>query len=67
MWFGYKLLEHFCHFFHIVNLVIFHPQYIDNGYLLRAPLLLKKFCTDRFETLHVFFFSWYEDVHGFWI
>ena len=22
------------HFFHIKNLVIFHPQYIDNGYLL---------------------------------
>ena len=33
-----------------MNLVIFHPQYIDSGYLLRAQLLLQ-FCTDRFETL----------------
>ena len=24
----------FCHFFDIVNLVIFHPDYIDTGYLL---------------------------------
>ena len=34
-----KLLEHFGHFFHIVNFIIFHPQYVDNGYLLWAQLL----------------------------
>ena len=55
----------FCHFFHIVNLVIFHPQYIDNGYFLCAQLLLQ-FCTNRFETLHMFSL-WYEDMHGVWI
>ena len=43
------------------NLIIFHSQYIDSGYLLWAQLLLQ-FCTDGFETLHVFS-SWYDDVH----
>ena len=33
--------------------------------VLWAQLLLQ-FCTDRFETLHVFS-SWYEDVHVVWI
>ena len=31
----------------------FHPHYTDSGYLLWAQLLLQ-FCTDRFETLHMF-------------
>ena len=61
IWFGYNCKNIFCCFFHIVNFVIFHPQYIDNGYLLWAQLLLQ-FCTDHFETLHMFS-SWYEDVH----
>ena len=53
MRFGYNCYIIFCHFFNIGNLVIFHPQYIDNGYLLWAQLLLQ-FCTNRFETLYVF-------------
>ena len=52
-----KLLELFCDFFYIVNFVIFHPQYIDNGYLLWGQRLLQ-FCTNHFETLHVFFMVW---------
>ena len=28
------LLDQFFYFFGIVNLVIFHPEYIDSGYLL---------------------------------
>ena len=39
---------------HNVNLVMFYPQYIDNGYLLWAQLFLQ-FCTDHFEVLHMFF------------
>ena len=31
MWFGYNCYIIFCHFFHIVNLLIFHPHYIDRG------------------------------------
>ena len=61
MWIGHSCWINFCHFFGIVNLVIFHPEYIDSGYLLWAQLLLQ-FCTNCFETLHVFS-SWYEDVH----
>ena len=34
MWIGHNCWINFCHFFDIVNLVIFHPDYIDNGYLL---------------------------------
>ena len=34
MWFGYNCYDIFYHFFHVVNLVIFHPQYIDSGYLV---------------------------------
>ena len=34
MWFGCNCQIIFCHFLHIGNLVIFHPQYIDNGCLL---------------------------------
>ena len=51
--------------FHIVNLVIFHPKYIDSGYLLWVQLLLQ-FCIYRFETLHMFS-SCYEDVHVVWV
>ena len=64
MWIGQNCWINFCHFFDIVNLVIFHPDYIDRGYLLWAQLLLQ-FCTNCFETLHVFP-SWYEDVHVDW-
>ena len=34
MWFGYNSRIIFCHLFHIVNLVIFHPLYISCGYLV---------------------------------
>ena len=34
MWIGHNCWVNFCHFFDIVNLVIFHPDYIDRGYLL---------------------------------
>ena len=64
MWIGHNCWINFCHFFDIVNLVIFHPDYIDRGYLLLAQLLLQ-FCTNCFETLHVFS-SWYEDMHVDW-
>ena len=33
-YFGHNCWINFCHFFDIVNLVIFHPDYIDRGYLL---------------------------------
>ena len=32
MWFGYNCYNIFCHFFHIVNFVIFHPLYINSWY-----------------------------------
>ena len=57
MWFGYNWWIIFCYFLHIVNLVIFHPLYINSWYLLWAQLLLQ-FCTNYDETLHVFS-SWY--------
>ena len=31
MWIGHSCWINFCHFFDIVNLVIFHPDYIDSG------------------------------------
>ena len=34
IWIGHNCWINFCHFFDIVNLVIFHPDYIDRGYLL---------------------------------
>ena len=34
MWIGHNCWINFCHFFDIVNLFIFHPEYIDSGYLL---------------------------------
>ena len=40
MWIGHNCWISFCHFFDIVTLVIFHPDYIDRGYLLLAQLLL---------------------------
>ena len=52
----------------IVNLVIFtlsssatlyYSQYINSVYLLWAQLLLQIFCTDRLETLHMFFFFFF--------
>ena len=58
IWFGYNCKTIFCHFFHIVNLSHFYPQYIDNGYLLWAQVLLQ-FCTDCFETLLMFFFFFF--------
>ena len=64
MWFGYNCQIIFCHFFRIVNLSNFLPQYVGSGYLLWAQLLLQ-FYTDCFETVHVFS-SWYEDVHVQW-
>ena len=33
MWIGHNCWINFCYFFDIVNLVIFHPDYIDSGYL----------------------------------
>ena len=44
-------------FCYIVNLVIFHPQYIDSGNLLWVQLLLQ-FCTNCYETLHFFSIVW---------
>ena len=65
--YGLDMIVRLCFvtFFHIVNLVIFHPQYIDSGYLLWAQLLLQ-FCTDCFEILHMIS-SLYEDAHMVWI
>ena len=40
------IVRFFFHFFHIVNLVIFHPQYIDSGYLVSTnphTILYKSF------------------------
>ena len=34
IWIGHNCWINFCYFFDIVNLVIFHPDYIDRGYLL---------------------------------
>ena len=34
MWIGHSCWINFCHFFGIVYLVIFHPEYIDSGCLL---------------------------------
>ena len=34
IWIGHNCWISFCYFFDIVNLVIFHPDYIDRGYLL---------------------------------
>ena len=58
----------FCHFFHVVNLVVFHPQYIDIGYCEGNSLY--SFFTDCFETLHIFLHGmriWYMEMHVVWI
>ena len=34
MWIGHNCWINFYYFFDIVNLVIFHPDYMDSGYLL---------------------------------
>ena len=34
MWIGHNCWINFCYLFDIVNLVIFHPDYIDREYLL---------------------------------
>ena len=60
------MLDHFLSLFPHCELgSFFHPEYIDSGYLLWAQVLLQ-FCTDCYETLHVFS-SWNEDVHVIWI
>ena len=48
----------FYHFFHNVNLVTFHPQYIDSGYLLWAQLLLQVLYRSLWNFAHVFFMVW---------
>ena len=40
MWIAHNCWISFCHFLDIVNLVIFHPEYIDSGCLLWVQLLL---------------------------
>ena len=40
MWIGHNCWINFCHFFDIVNLVIFHSDYIDRAdYIDRGYLL----------------------------
>ena len=49
-----------CHFFHIVNLpvVIFHPQYIDNGYLFVSATPLTVLYRLFWNFAYVFFMVW---------
>ena len=64
MWYGYHCEIIFCHFFPFVNLVIFLPQWIDSGYLVRATphtVLYRTFWN------FVHFSPWSEDVHVVWI
>ena len=53
-----QLLDNFfSHFFHIVNLVIFHPQYINSGYLMiTTPHTILYLSFWNFA--HVFFIVW---------
>ena len=53
MWIGHNCWISFCHFLDIVNLVIFHPEYIDSGCLLWAQLLLH-----FWNFVYVFFMIW---------
>ena len=53
MWIAHNCWISFCHFLDIVNLVIFHPEYIDSGYLLWAQLLLH-----FWNFVYVFFMVW---------
>ena len=57
MWIGHSYLINFCHFFCIVNLVIFHPEYT-----LTVGVCCERNSSNTFETLCMFS-SWYEDVH----
>ena len=63
MWIGHNCWISFCYFLDSVNLVIFHRDYIAVGISCERNSL--QFCTNCFETLHVFS-SWYEDVHVDW-
>ena len=36
MWIGHNCWINVCHFFDIVNLVIFYPDYIDRGYRINV-------------------------------
>ena len=40
MWIGHNCWINFCHFFDIVNLVIFHPDYIDSEIRVKNDYLL---------------------------
>ena len=66
------LLQFYCHtYFSMGDLglqVSVHPSVFPSTFtlgVLWAQLLLQ-FCTDHFETLHMFF-TLYEDVHVVWI
>ena len=39
MWIAHNCWISFCHFLDIVNLVIFHPEYIDRGLVVSATPL----------------------------
>ena len=55
MWFGFNcLVIFFFHFFYIVNLVIFHPQHIDSGYLMSTTRTILYRFFFFFETLYMF-------------
>ena len=42
MWIGHNCWINFCHFFDIVNLVIFHPDYIEqNASYSFVPIVFK--------------------------
>ena len=61
LWFGYNLQVNFCHFFRILNLVIFYAQIlskgIDSGYLVWAtpPTVL---CWSFWNYTSVFVMVW---------
>ena len=39
MWIGHNCWIIFCHFFDSVNLVIFHPDYIDSGVIFHPDYI----------------------------
>ena len=53
MWIAHNCWISICHFLDIVNLVIFHPEYIDSGCLLWAQHLLH-----FWNFVYVFFMIW---------
>ena len=64
MWFGYSPQVNFCHFFLILNLLIFKFEYCKSINLvgtLCAQITLQ-FYADRFKTLQVFL-ARCKDVH----